>query len=177
MLLFSPSFFQNTRHFFVALNNNNSKQLLEGQEIYFCENDPQKIMKDLPNYNLGHRLISFHQFTSALSLPEKETYAIYCCRRSPNFFYLLFFRKKCWVMNYVLQLLQYLLLCKLYFLHIFSPILLQMPSGQKDSVGSPFHRTTKDKRLVKQVVSPLFQPNHWMPMDLTRHSALRTEKQ
>ena len=52
-----------------------------------------------------------------------------------------------------------------------------MPSGQKDSVGSPFHRTTKDKRLVKQVVSPLFQPNHWMPMDLTRHSALRTEKQ
>ena len=50
-------------------------------------------MKDLPNYNLGHRLISFHQFTSALSLPEKETYAIYCCRRSPNFFYLLFFAK------------------------------------------------------------------------------------
>ena len=93
MLLSSPSFLQNTRHFFVALNNNNSKQLLEGQEIYFCENDPQKIMKDLPNYNLGHRLISFHQFTSALSLPKKETYAIYCCR-SPNFFCLLFFAKK-----------------------------------------------------------------------------------
>ena len=29
-------------------------------------------MKDLPNYNLGHRLISFHQFTSAPPYPKRK---------------------------------------------------------------------------------------------------------
>ena len=34
-------------------------------------------MKDLPNYNLGHRLISFHQFTSALSPYPKRKHMPY----------------------------------------------------------------------------------------------------
>ena len=43
-----------------------------------------------------------------------------------------------------------------------------MPSGQKESGGGSGLFRSRDKRLVKQVLSPLYQPSHWLPMDVSR---------